>query len=464
MFKPMKLKHIVKYLCAFFSAILLISCNESDTYETISPYADAQIYSLAVSAKPSTRIDTLTYPALAKTRFSIDQYASYIYNPDSLPYRTELRKVQLTLGYSQYRPSQLELIYSDTLINWNGNDSIDFTDEIPRLRVTAQNMTSTKEYRLDVRIHQVDPDMLVWWQSTDQPSTVQNQKTLLKDGTFYTFSQEGNTLNLYTAAKASSLAWSGAQATSGIDGASIVLGSITLFNGSFYAVDSNMNAYTSTDGIAWTATASGVYNIIGVAPGTIEADDVLLTIVQDAAGDKYYATTQDMVTLTVVEEITTNPTSNQVSSNFPVSGFSAVTNYNRANPNNNLLAVTGGTTLAGNLTNLTWSVIFRNGRFEIMPTQSNSTFVAKNGTPTFIYDNHLYAMVNNTFFKSQSWGYRWTAPGSQEAPSSGMPLAYGQSVIVDEENYIWVFGGMLNRDDSYVRQVWRGRINRLAVR
>lgn len=457
----MKLKHIIRFLCTIFSAIALVSCNDDSTYTVIAPSADAQIYSFTINSIPRTAIDTATYPALSKTLFSIDQFRSYIYNADSLPYQTSLRKLYVNIGLTSNTPSKIELIYPDSVVSWNATDSVDFSKDHPRFRVTAENGSTSKEYTIDIRIHQIDPDTLIWHPMTAQPSTVGRQKTLLKDDKFHTFSIEGgNTLSLYTADKSSTLSWSGKQPTSGINASRLLLNSITLFAGKFYAADLDMKTYTSEDGISWTAAISGVYNIMGILPGETETDDVLLVIKEDA-GKYYYATTKDMQTLTVVEKITTSPNSNEVDKRFPAFNFSSVTNYNRSGGNTNLLAITGGRNMLGNMSNLTWSVRQGDNGLEVISIQNNPTFAANPGIASFLYDGYLFAMTQSTFYKSDSWGYKWIVAPTKESVIEDMPKASGQSIIVDDENNIWVFGGVLDLNGSNVHQVWKGRINRL---
>ncbi|MBK5720598.1 hypothetical protein JGH11_06910 [Dysgonomonas sp. Marseille-P4677] len=457
----MKLKQITKLLFAIFIAYGLSSCNSDSTdYTTTSASSDAQIYSFKLSAKPYTKEDTVNYPVMAKTRFSIDQFKASIYNTDSLPYKTSLRNVYVSLGFGSSSPSKLQVIYSqpDSIADWNGTDSVDFS-RIPKIRVIPANGSTADaiEYSIDLRIHKVDPDTLVWEEikALEQPATIKRQKTLLVDNkTFYTFSIDSdNKLYLHTADK--STAYNSRVSINGLDAAKIKLESITYFNNHFYAVDSDKKAYVADkNGLNWSQKNENIINIVGVLPTTNPVNDVLLVVAEKSDGT-YFARTSDMDNL-IYEE---SPVAGNVNGDFPISDFTSVTNYDRNNINNCILAATGGSD--GN--NLTWSVqLDDNKALRIASNQKKDVpFKLKNGIVTFLYDGYLFALVENQFYKSASYGSKWIVAPNKEILDSKIPKASKQSIIVDEDNYIWIFGGIKDVGGASVQFVWRGRLNKL---
>jgi hypothetical protein len=293
----MRLKQIFQFLLfTLFSIITLSSCNEdSSTTTAEGASADAQIYSFRVAAIAQNAIDSANYPVMEKTIFAIDQFNERIYNIDSLPYKTALKKFAVTLAYATNGIGKLQLVYPDSISEWNGSDSIDFSLN-PKINVIAANGTSHKEYTIDIRIHKIDPDTLIWHKIATQPNTVGQQKTLLKDNSFYTFSIDTDgKFRLYTVPKAESLTtWVKQDITSVTN---IVLESITLFNNTFFAIDSNGQSYSSSDGIAWIPQSNKkVIAIFGTLPATTaKTSDSLLVAVND--GGTYFAKTVDMNTL-----------------------------------------------------------------------------------------------------------------------------------------------------------------------
>ncbi len=458
----MKLKQITKLLFAFLFVFALSSCNSDSTeFTSTSPSADAQIYSLKLSAKPYTKQDTLNYPVLAKTRFAIDQFRQLIYNPDSLPYKTELKKFAASIGFALGTPSSVQLIYpNDSVVTWNRTDSIDFSTPLyPKFRVTAANGTNSKEYTIDIRVHKIDPDTIVWQNvpTLQQPSTIgTRQKTLLNGNTFYTFSIDSDKkLYLYKATKSGS--YEPRKAITGLDASNIILESITIFNGYFFGIDTAQKGYSSplSDGLVWSAKNNNVYNIVGILPTLNPTEDSLL--VTTKVGGKYYlAKTVDMQTLKI---------QNEISDNFPAIGFSSVTNYDRTNTNKNILAITGGKDFTNKESNLTWSIqVTDNNILRFIPNQSHSIFKAKSGIASFLYDGYLYALTGNKLYKTSSYGYKWTNVPSKEVLDSRIPKASNQSVIVDSDNYIWIFGGIPDSGTTPIVQVWKGRLNKLNTK
>ncbi|WP_029906858.1 DUF6242 domain-containing protein [Prevotella sp. 10(H)] len=459
----MKLKPITKLLFVIISVFALSSCNSSDTeYTTGSLSGDAQIYSFKIDAKPFTAIDTINYPALAKTRFAIDQQGLLIYNPDSLPYRTVLRKCLATVAFPS-TISKFQLIYpKDSIVDWNATDSVDFSTYLyPKFSLSPQNgQESPRIYTVKILIHQENPDTMVWRPktTTGYPTTISNQKTLLVNNTFYTFITTGDNVYLYTADKPATqegtLAYT-RQNVSGLNASKLNLESIIFFNDKFFAVNDGKGYVADINGTNWSKKndAVAVTNIIGVLPTTKAETDSLLIITNEADGP-HFAKTRDMQTILV---------KGKVNEDFPLSGYSSVTNYDRNNLNNCILAVTGGASSANYAK--TWSLKTTDKNIlEVISNQSNPTFPKKAGISTFLYDGYMYALTGNQLYKTVSYGYKWIKAPSVEKVDLFMPVAHGQSVIVDSDNFIWVFGGIRDSGTNPVVEVWTGRLNKLKAK
>lgn len=452
----MKLKQITKLLFAIFFVFTISSCNDDSTQTTqVNPAADAQIYSFKLAANYYNALDSATYPALTTTKFAIDQFKLLIYNPDSLPYQTRLKKFATTLGYSSLAtPSKVEILYADSVVAWDSSDSIDYS-LFPKIKVTAADGVNAYEYEVRLLIRKVDPDTLLWTKSTMQlPASISKQKTLLYNNKFYTFAISGSQLNLHTADK-SSIVYASPQAISGITAANVVLESITLYNDGFYAIDNTNKGYYSEDGITWEAKADNILAIVGVLPAATADKDVLLVVSGDISAP-YFSSTTDMVTLTQIRAFNSTE-----KASFPISDFSSVSNISRGNLNQNILSVTGGKDINGTFRNLTWSMQRDNdGSFRIISNQAHATFAAKAGIVSFLYDGYLYALTGNKFYKS-SFGDIWKAAPNKEILDPKMPSGSAQSVIVDNENYIWIFGG-ISSSNAQIREIWKGRLNKLS--
>lgn len=460
----MNLQQTFKLSFIFLLVFIISSCGDSTDYTSESASSDAQIYGFKVACKPITSVDTVNYPIMAKTKFAIDQFKGLIYNPDSLPYKTALSKFATTIAFSSYGVSKVQLLYpKDSIATWEStSDSIDFSTHLyPKLVITAADGYTSKTYNVDIRIHKVDPDLMVWEDVSEQvkqPTSINKQKTLLKDDVFYTFSVDTDSkLYLHKANKGT--AYNSKTALSGTLPAAnkFDLQSITLLNGSFYAIDTDKKSYSSADGITWNKKSNTIYNIIGVLPSTEEAKDSLLVITENA-GIYTFAKTIDMETLKPIR------TFNAIEKErFPVSGFSATTNFDRNNLNKNLLILTGGVDSNNKNRNQTWLIqVADNNSIRLIVNDEHNAFSSTDGIVNFMYNSNLYVLTSNKLYKSISFGSRWSLAPESETLAPEIPKASAQTVIVDEENYIWIFGGIpANSSDGPIHKVWRGRLNKL---
>ncbi|MDU1890147.1 MAG: DUF6242 domain-containing protein [Dysgonomonas sp.] len=452
----MKLKQLTKLLFAVSIVFILASCNSSDSDYSYDLSADAQIYSFAVSAKMTNAIDSINFPILKKTKFAIDQSNQYIYNPDTLPYGTRLTKYLANIGFSSFSsPSKAQLKYldisnNDSIVDWNTSDSIDFsTKGYPKIIITAQNGKTHREYDIDFRIYDVDQDIITWDKiNTFDQTSIKTQRTLFYNNTFYTFSIDNdNSVYLRKAPRNTQV-----YGTKQPIGKALNLESITLFNGNFYALDNNNQSYSSpaSDGVNWTSRVANVTNILGILPNIypdIQPKHGLLVIANNKFG-----TTKDMLTIEPVNNIT-------IPTDFPGSGYSSVTSFDKNDPNKNILTITGGK-VGSNYVNITRYFLVKSGKIEMIANQPHSTFEAKQGIVSFLYNNYMYALTGNQFYKSTSLGANWFKASAKEDLDTNIPKAYGQSVIVDNENYIWIFGGVADSGTNPIQQVWRGRLNK----
>lgn len=465
----MKLKHISYILSVFLLIFFIYSCNDNDTYSygSVDASADAQIYRFALKGTPRTKDDTLKYPAIQKTFFHINQKEGKIYNTDSLPYKINIGRLMATLTYSaDAAPSKTEIRYAslpDSIMELTEEDSIDFSRNDVLIKVTAQNGTTVKEYTVDLIIHQIDPDSVVWKQITSLGSAVgdanKREKVVLRNNTFYRYFLTGGILYLQTASvlSGSPMPWY----TSPIVGLNnnIRLDDITVMNGNFYAVDNSGKAYSSSSGDIWNESVSipYVHRIIGILPGAKAENDSLLVVTKEGS-DYYLEKTNDLKTLkrkTIINNTTVFDKDKFMAllDNFD---YSSLTHYNRDNLNSNILSLIGPRSSNISLRDSWLFISDKTGLSVIKSGNEISTFKKDVDFTGFTYDNKFFAMSKDSIYVSNDWGKQWSkAPVGYSLPD-GMKTSEIQSVIVDDKDFIWVFGKM---GTQYA--VWRGRLNRL---
>ena len=85
---------------------------------------------------------------------------------------------------------------------------------------------------------------------------------------------------------------------------------------------------------------------------------------------------------------------------------------------------------------------------------------AGKGVSLFPYNKQMYTLKLNQFFISSTWGQKWNVAASKQMLSKEISRRKDQTVIIDDQNYIWIFGGV-SENGTYLNDVWRGRLNSL---
>lgn len=463
----MKLKYITYLICGFLLSLSFMSCDSgSNSYNYENTNKDPQIYSFSIAGSPDQTGDSIAkvrdkerFEIVNKTKFAIDQVRERIYNPDSMPYGTVLKnKVLPTLSFNpSYGAGTVEVTIPDSLSGfiWNQTDSIDFSKQPITFKVSSPDGLNQKVYNIDIRIHKIDPDTLTWAQMPSLPAAGQS-KTLLAGDKFYTYSIQGGGVSLYTTFL-TSINWT-SESVAGLN-QDILTESLFLMNSVFYAIDKNGLSYKSTDGKTWAAVSNGKYvvSVLGIVPGVGRADDILVVIFEED-GKYYFGKTKDMSTVEAVTNVNGSSVSYEVPSGFPVTGVASLPSYSD-NKNFRMLILSGGLDNSGKEISDTWVVRNAEGGLEISSFIRNILYKGP-GLSNFFYDEQIYVLAQNKFYISKTWGDIWFAAPNKQMLDPDMTVRSGQSLIVDTENNIWIFGG-ISENGTYLNDVWKGRLNRL---
>ena len=124
-----------------------------------------------------------------------------------------------------------------------------------------------------------------------------------------------------------------------------------------------------------------------------------------------------------------------------------------------MLILSGGIDLSGNDSSYIWIVRNVAQGIEITAFTKNTLYKGA-GISSFFYDNKLYVLAGNQFYISATWGDTWYKAPDGQMLDPDIEDRSGQSVIVDAENNIWIFGG-ISENGTYLNDVWKGRLNRL---
>ncbi len=476
-------------ICCLAFLIFNTSCNSDSNYEIGELSPDGQISSFSIAATPSNAADSARFPAMAKTAFTIINKNSYlIYNVDSLPQgiNFDSLKLKLTMSYSS-TPARIDLVYKDKQGNdsipeetWNTTDSVQFIQKgndgyfLPELKVIAPDGTE-RRYSIIYNVHTSDPDSIRWMRVMDAnkkpinlPKVGENKTIANTDKTtFYSLTNDGSKVYLYSSKiEGETVVWENIKATNLLSN-SVVVKSFQLVDGYFVIGAQDGKVYTvkeDGDWTQWTAhSANHVSALIGSLPSLDDqTSSNLLFIIKKSKDVSVFAKAK-------IADID-NPTelgflSPTVPSDFPIADFSTVSG-DGIGLGKEYLVVTGGKNTEKELINRSWVIRELTGnKIEAVKGYKDDLAEYKHGVTTFAYAKEMYMISNDSIYTSKGYGSHWAKADKKKVfqkdiIENGMDMP---SVVVDKDNFVWIFGGKLKGDNvSYSDKIWRGRLNKLT--
>lgn len=507
-------KILFSLLSVFF--ILFISCNDAEDEDVplYSSYSNTMVKSFYLSDDTASIVDNLS-----KRFFTIDLVSGNIYNADSLPYGTDISRLVANMEFSS--PSKVEIYIKGkddsgnektTTINYleSPSDSIDFSGGRGSVTMTvvAADGTTQRDYVIDVRVHQVKADSLIWENLSGSglpASDAVAQKTLMKDGSVYCFTEnEPGEYSLFKTATPGQGNWQKGM-ISGIS--DLDINSIIVSPEGFFALVGTSDSKTlvsSSDGVNWSPVAgsSAFYSLIGMYEST------LLGIVKDGSAYKYASYPQQ-------GELTAVP------ADFPVSGFSNTVSYKSDWGTSQIVFVGGRLSDGHSFSNSVWGFDGENwvSLNNVNGGAGGAPITPREGAMFFTYYTYKYhssldyytelltyfiiggsdgTKVLNDIYTTTDLGGFWTK--AEDGSSLSLPKdikgrAFASAVVCEESldirssqmswnllespviptgmrrytkalttepvPFIYMFGGVDENGDLY-DEVWRGVITRLT--
>lgn len=260
------MRRIARLFVILFSAtVLATSCLSDDNATDVTFYSDTAITSFSLGTlnrtmwtKSSTGEDSSYVSEVAGStyKFYIDQLKREIYNPDSLPVRTDAAHVLCNVGSKNsgfiilaYKDSE----GNDSLAYFNSNDSLDFTEPI-EFRVYANDGIAYRAYRVSVNVHKEDPDSINWYNAgTEQAFTsLSSMKSVAFKDRLYVFGTVGSRTVAYSAALDAPGSWTELDEGSAAGFDAQAYASVVARGDSIYTI-SNGQIVRSYDGVNWTS-------------------------------------------------------------------------------------------------------------------------------------------------------------------------------------------------------------------
>lgn len=447
------MRYIIPILSLF--ATILASCNiESETSAEMS--SETRVYTFTFQA------DTAN-PGLTDAVYKVEHKgdsSGIIYNIDSLRFGTRLDSVVPIITYIA-TPGVVSYILPDTTIISEGTDTLDFSRGPIFMLVTATDMETRRSYQIDLKVHQVDPDLYVWKQLTEQIFEPQycETKAVYKNEKLYLFVNNGLSTQLYESADGKqwkSLAREIPTLPTPCDVRDIVLNNDTLY------YIANNHLYRSADGINWedinfNATNYRLVNMV------MSYHNKAWCIIQEEDNLKLANVVGE--TILPVTNIPEMP-NGVLPTHFPISDFAAL-EFNSSSERPRAMVV-GGRSLNGEVVNSRWNIEYsatdgyRIKDFSI----TQPSFESLTGASIIQYDNRLVMFggidsdlaLRGDMLYSDDEGMNWYVP---DTTHNKLPSTYQsrekQSVIVDKQNNIYIIGGQ--SQTQTFSDVYRGFLN-----
>ncbi len=442
----------------------LTSCLDSDGDLDVTLYPYASLRSISINdimakstVTASDGSDSTVFRVVSGRDypFEIDQANNLVYNADSLPMGSDITQVSINLSCDG-----VAYIYVDSLDSYEmaaSTDSLDFTEPI-RLLITSTDGTYSREYKVSLNVHTVDPNQLYWNKMATMPLTSSTSlRMMVKENTLYLFGCDADgVLSLATADVAAPAIW----ATKSLVNApaAVNMNSITLFAGSFYFV-ADGKLYGSSDGETWE---------------NIPCDKSLITLF--AASDKsntMWAATDDSIVC--ASDVAAGFTAVQpLALNFPLYDISAIINPLRTNSNIDRYILIGRATPDVQSQPQLWGKLSTEEKWvEYQLPLGNPAKLCPQLTSLTIvpYDDKLYAIGGNgtsngeavdalsVIYVSRDNGLTWDASRKESlalpAEVAGIDAPF--AAYADANGNIWLVTGGANGI------VWRGRMNKLDI-
>lgn len=435
---------------------MMVSCISDSTSSSVTDIStDAEIKSFTLAA------NTTVAANLNLVHFTINQHTGEIYNSDSLPVGTKLKKMLANI--TVYSASKITIIYPTTgdSKDYSTTDSIDFRSPI-HIKVTALDKVNEMVYDVRVNVHQVKPDTLEWRKQSfngwDQEAFTAN-KTVAFNGDLLTYLQNAGTFTLYKSALSDGANWlpKGQNLPMAAN-----IESMTEFQSKLYVTTSDKELYSSTDGSNWTKVSAN-FSIVALYGSLTDIDGTTrLMVACEDNGALKLASSTDGSAFTLCDN-TVLPL------DFPVSGFSVISKTIALTEK---LTIIAGKNKAGNLLNAVHQLYWDKSGFHAGYNIENggNWFSKRSGAFAYSYGNKMFVSCGyngssdiSDVYSSTNNGVSWQTDTVRVLPEVKIfaRRSHG-SVVVDNSHYIWLFGGQSHSGDAIegVKEIWKGRINR----
>lgn len=482
------------------------SCNkksEESSDDTYMPASTAAVTAFKLKSMPDS-ITNAGIP-LDSVFFSIDLNRGVIFNADSLPVGTNIDRLIANITYTS-SASEVKLIQKggkrEGEINYKDNpsDTIDFSGSVT-LSIKAEDAEFTRDYRIKVNVHKVNPDSLTWTRMAEKPlpsrlASPKQQKTVMFRATSFSLIEEND--GSFTLATASDIiAGDWTRRPVALPFAPDVR-SMHATPSHLGILDKSGVLFVSTDGLEWQNTGIVWTAILGCY-------DTSLLGIRNDGGRRLHTSWPDPAAFTEMP----------VDARFPIAGYSDFVQFSNKWTSLPIGFLAGGILADGSRTSGVWG--FDGDHWAELSSDMIPPLADAAVVPYFVYRKTSSSLIQTEFavwmliggrladgtanrkiYVSYDNGVNWyAASASMQLPDNFPSLSQLDALMVEwpkkgslEDNwkmaaapktlpltrvafevedwevywdcpYIYVFGG-IEDSGTLNDQVWRGVLNRLT--
>lgn len=483
-------------------AMNLQSCNKKDEPDS-STSTDYTVYSSASTMVSSFSLkdNSKILANLSNVKFAIDQERGLIYNADSLPKGTRVNALCVDLTCASTVSSRQFIVKNgsvqgDTTITFTSSsrDSIDFTGDVT-LRIISRDGNHTRDYKVSVNVHKLNPDTITWPVSQrrelpDVNGTLTASKTVALDDSFVSMVHDAAGYALLAIDTLMNEGWE--KKTLALPFTPQVK-SFAATSDAIYLLDTNGELFKSTNlGTDWTDCGVAWQTIVG------GYDNKLLGVMRDGEQFKHdeYPRSQGFVP-------------SQVPQGFPVTAMSQLVMASNEWTSQQQAMIAGGVLSSGALTNNVWGydgkrwgLLNQSGGANVLPKLHDAVLL-KYYTCTFddsysLVKRHTWMVMggvlengsyNTVTYTSVDQGLHWNTGSTGVQKPDYMPsflgaqaftvvrrtsrsnaprlLSYNPGQITPltewDSPYVYLFGGYGDSGNA-LNNVWEGVLTGVTYR
>ena len=330
---------ITKIITFVVAGLCLYSCNSDDSgYFTID---DPSTQSLEVTSFSISRNANII-ENLDSVFFSIDLANFRIYNADSLPVGTQLKKLVLNIETATVSKAQIKFKNEydrDTIVDYltNPSDSINFNNGPVYLQLDSYDGKVNCNYLIQVNIHKNKPDSLYWDRNDYQVlpggfSYPRYQKTVKFNDMYYCLAATRTLSALTYCENPYDKEWTSVDVEfpENMD-----VNSFTASGDALYLIADGMLYKSADRGATWASTGAEMTYLYGGYMNSVIG-------VKEVDGKYYHASYPETTEVEVPE-------------NCPVSGTSSLLTFSSEWSAQPMVLFQGGVTASGSLSGATWA-------------------------------------------------------------------------------------------------------------